>query len=168
MGSAEKSPAAQIWNMTWQEVGQACRDLVEEILENQKSYQKVETIVCVAKGGMIPAGIIWQHFPKAEMVMLRVSSYDECGNKNGQVRILNPQVLVHLHSPSSILVVDDICDSGDTFRKVEEYLPGAQYAPMLLREKCSFKPTYSKWRAPTPGWVQFPWEPSTEETPLPF
>lgn len=154
---------ANKWYMTWEEVNSACVDLVHTI---QEARFTPTTIVAVAKGGIIPAGIVHQFFPQAHIIVLRVSSYFK-GQQFSPPVIHNPEVLTFV-DPEKTLVVDDICDSGNTFEALRHGVgQDMKYAAMLIREGhdnpslCDFK----KWVAPH-GWVTFPWEENITEMDL--
>lgn len=148
-------PQEDRWEMTWEEVEQACDALVEEILT--KDIVQVKTILAVAKGGVVPAALVWQRFPRAAFNTIRVSSYLAHGKQKPRVEWPNRMSIYDWNDPST-LIIDDICDSGDTFAALREYLPYARYACMLKREGNSFDCHYHQWVAPQGTWVMFPWE----------
>lgn len=55
------------------------------------------------------------------------------------------------------LVVDDICDSGETLEELHKHLPKADIA-VLINKAISDKVTYYGAEYSTSKWVVFPWE----------
>jgi hypoxanthine phosphoribosyltransferase len=141
------------WHITWQEIHNATRALAQTIKD---ANFNPTTIVAVAKGGIIPAGILLQFFPQAHFVVLRVESYDK--KEQGEVLIHNPEVLTFVDFRRT-LVVDDICDSGNTFQAIDNLFPSMRYAAIFRR---SANPKqfhcYSGWLATEDSWLNFPWE----------
>lgn len=144
------------WAMTWDDIQVSMDSLIRDIKNNRL---EVSTIVAVAKGGLIPAAMVWQEFPEANLVVLRTASYGPKG-KTPPV-ILNPEVLVHqIPDSPATLVIDDICDSGDTFRMLERRLPSVGFACMLARSnpEDQFEIDHMGSYVSEGRWVDFPWE----------
>jgi xanthine phosphoribosyltransferase len=88
-------------------------------------------MVCITRGGMIPASIIAQELNIRVLDTICVSSYD-AENKRGELHLIksiSPEVqALYDEDPNSILVVDDLVDTGETFKLIRQLLPGAHYA----------------------------------------
>lgn len=147
------------WHMTWEDVDHRIQDLRNAMLE--EAYIP-ELIVGVAKGGLVPATLLAQYFPGIRMISVQVSSYTSEGKKVPE--ILEPQeVLNMIPDLPSTLVVDDICDSGDTFAYLRRAgLRSVKYAAMLQRrEKYQHPRTFVHFAGGpvfSGVWVDFPWE----------
>ncbi len=143
------------WKMTWEEVHNALNMLHARI--EAKKF-KPTTIVAIAKGGIIPAGLLLQRYPEAHFIVLRASAYNK-DNQPKKVTIHNPEVLTFVN-PETTLVVDEICDSGNTFATLDKSFPEMMYASMLRRDGCTFKQyaNFMGWFVPKGVWVDFPWE----------
>jgi len=72
-----------------------------------------------------------------------------------------------------VLIVDDICDSGETFTKIASYIKGpkinypmelpteVRFATLWWNNECDFEPHYyvQECAKDTEGiWIHFPWE----------
>lgn len=156
------------WNMTWEEVDHRIQDLRNAMLE--EAYIP-ELIVGVAKGGLVPATLLAQYFPGIRMISVQVSSYTSEGKKVPE--ILEPQeVLNMIPDLPSTLVVDDICDSGDTFAYLRRAgLRSVKYAAMLQRREQYKHPKTAMHFVGGPVfsgvWVDFPWERAAPPKSLP-
>lgn len=125
-------------------------------IKEVKLEAEPRTILSILKGGLIPAALLLQRFPKAEFLTFHLSSYD--GMKQGEFK-------EHSHWPKiqhgPVLIVDDVRDSGRTLEYVcgrldskfdSEILVLVDKAPILKR------PVISMVQVPQDHWVVFPWE----------
>jgi hypoxanthine phosphoribosyltransferase len=159
--------ASDKWIMTWDEVEVAIEKLVKDI----KANLEVEptAIIAVAKGGMIPAAMLLQYFPGCTLHVIQVESYYREGKKEpGFKSFLNSAQLELLNKPTTLLV-DDILDSGDTYKLIHDSgLDQAQGCFMLVRDtETDDDPRYEyDFLGDTVDpkrWVEFPWEPITDD-----
>ena len=62
------------------------------------------------------------------------------------------------HYPS-LLIIDDIADSGKTFSELKEKLPAPKYAALHYKTVSSFKPDFYGMKIDADyGWIVYPWE----------
>jgi len=54
------------------------------------------------------------------------------------------------------LIVDDICDTGETFNTMSNLIPSCYYASLHYREGCPFKCLYAA--EVINDWIVYPWE----------
>ena len=123
-----------------------------------RTDQKWDGIIAVTRGGLIPAGIIAQQLKILFVDTICISSYQ------GKKQLGEPTLYKRTHPITTrtkgegYLVVDDICDTGQTFIKVKETFPYAHYAAVfckpLGKQHCDFYGAY----IPQDCWVTFPWE----------
>ncbi|MHA2063137.1 MAG: phosphoribosyltransferase [Candidatus Thorarchaeota archaeon] len=57
-----------------------------------------------------------------------------------------------------LVVIDEICDSGDTFRVIKQLYPMARTATLCHRDGAKFKADYYAYSVMDDRWLQFPWE----------
>lgn len=81
---------------------------------------KVDAIVGVARGGLIPATILAYQL-EVPMFVESVSSYDQIGNRT-KTKILQPVNVKEMKELgyNNVLIVDDICDSGKTLSELRD------------------------------------------------
>ena len=98
-------------------------DLIEQLaVQVQQSGFQFNQIVCVARGGMRIGDVLSRLF-KAPLAILAASSYREgAGTEQGALNIA--QQITSTAGPlcGSILLVDDLVDSGVTFSSVCDHL----------------------------------------------
>ena len=74
-----------------------------------------------------------------------------------------------------VLIVDDVCDSGETFHKIRKYIEDrkvngvdVRFAVLWWNNECNFEPHYyvnEIAKDSTNTWIHFPWE-SWWNTPI--
>jgi xanthine phosphoribosyltransferase len=57
-----------------------------------------------------------------------------------------------------LVVIDEICDSGDTFKVIKQLFPMAKTATLFHREGAAFTADYHSYDIKSEAWLQFPWE----------
>jgi len=123
--------------LTWDDIEKLVDKLAEQV---NKMDKKPLYIYGVPRGGAIPA--VW------------------LSHKTGiDYYQLNSAQISKTADLSHILIVDDICDSGETIKKLKENFPKCQTATLYHKETAIDKPDiYGK--ISTYDWIYFPWESS--------
>jgi hypoxanthine phosphoribosyltransferase len=111
-------------------------DIVEK-LYNKIDFTKYDTIVAISRGGILP-GLMFSHRARKPLKVI---------DKNERVELRG-----------SILVVDDISDSGSTLLKVIGNLKTPSYdtATLLIKTNTKYRPTF--WVEEIDCWVDFFYE----------
>ncbi|MFO1184174.1 MAG: xanthine phosphoribosyltransferase [Bauldia sp.] len=127
-------------------------------LSGQANWQ---AIVCVTRGGMVPAMVVARELGIRLIETICISSYGD-DNVPGDVQLLkpvSPEILGLGKGPApAILVVDDLVDTGRTARLVRELVPKAHYA--ALYAKPMGRPLVDTFitEVSQDTWIYFPWE----------
>tara|TARA_R100001082_G_scaffold110544_1_gene90765 strand:- start:340 stop:783 length:444 start_codon:yes stop_codon:yes gene_type:complete len=142
--------------ITFEEINFLARTIASRIED-----EGITHVVGLARGGLVPATIISY---KLDLPLLAcgVSSY-EGTKKTENFRLHQPLNLAQFQAVNAhVLVVDDICDTGDTMKWITQKLALAdikyQTACILTKEK------HTKWLkhygsvVPDDKWIVFPWE----------
>lgn len=148
---------------------QMSADLQEIIRQIMLSDFRPDAIVGIARGGLVPATMLSHYFQKSLMVI----NYSLRDNKVSHISEINDLTQV-LNKGQKVLIVDDICDSGVTLRKVvDEATEGFNGSADEFKELCKstvlwnnvsqdvFDPDYTGReisRAEDDSWVIFPYE----------
>lgn len=113
---------------------------------------KVNAVVGISRGGLTPA-VILSHRLGLPLYIITVQTRD--GN-----RIEVGDDIKQLAQEGTILVVDDINDSGNTFRIVKEQLGNgsAIYAALCSRYDSTEKDIIAPVTINNDEWISFPWE----------
>lgn len=145
--------------VTWSDFGAACEDLARQVRE---SGFEPGVILTVARGGLLPGGALAYALGVDLVDTINV----ERRTADGQPEpvLLAPMIDTASIAGRSVLIVDDITDSGRTLGLVTKLLRGfgadARSAVLVSKPNTVFAPDY-RWRR-TEGWVVFPWSPVAE------
>jgi len=121
--------------LSWDDIEKQVDKLAEQI---NKMDKKPFYIYGVPRGGAIPA--VWLSHKTG------INYYQ-----------LNSSQISKTADLSHILIVDDICDSGETIKKLKENFPKCQIATLYYKETAIDKPDiYGE--ISTYDWLYFPWE----------
>lgn len=141
--------------VSWAEFGELERRLTEKV---ESKYHSIDVIVGIARGGM-PSAISLSNWFNLPLDFIRTRSYNGI-NERG-----TPELLSGLHydiNDKTVLLVDDISDSGDVLRFAinyieKEFRPKNVYtATLFIKQGTGFKPDV--YLEETDKWVVFPWE----------
>lgn len=148
----------KIWAYpTYDEISMACHHINEFIHFNDSGIGKVDTIIGITRGGLMPAQEL-SHLMNIPMVAVQYSSKSGHGDKQHENEL--PSLKGH-----SILLVDDICDSGNTLREVHDIYEDMGYKVFsaCIYYKTQNDPVYKPdvWAVNISqnfGWIHYPWE----------
>ena len=152
---------------SWHDIEKGASILALQI-EKRRHGPPPEWVVGLTRGGLIPAVII-SHLLDLPMMPVNYSSKDGRGDNRNHNNSL-PMISGDISSgagvaPSipSLLIVDDICDSGKTLLEVKEhYLKQQHYvwtAALYFKKTATIVPDFYWQRIwPDSPWIVFPWE----------
>ena len=142
--------------LTWDEFGAACRDLAGSVWD---SGFRPDIIVCVARGGLLPAGSIGYALDIKSLLVLNVEFYTGIGTTLLDPRLVDPVPDNHAMTGKGVLIVDDVADSGRTLKFVheicEQYASEIRTAVLYAKPRTVLKCEYV-WKR-TDRWIAFPW-----------
>lgn len=143
--------------LTWDDFGIASRELATTVWE---SGYRPDLIVCVARGGLIPAGAIAYALDMKPVLVMNVEFYTQIGETLPDPRLLDPLPDFNALKGAKVLIVDDVVDSGRTLQYVQELCEHNGAAEMRLaviyeKPVSKLKADYV-WRN-TDLWISFPW-----------
>lgn len=94
-----------------------------------------EAIVCITRGGLVPAAIVARELGLRLVETICVASYDE--KVQGDLKVLKsvaPSVAgIGDGLGKGVLLVDDLTDTGNTARVVRKLLPNAHFATVYAK-----------------------------------
>lgn len=119
--------------------------------------QKYDWILCIARGGLVLGGVLSYILNKRQIELLVVKSYEE-DHQQMEVTIYEKD-LSHLKD-KSVLVVDDLVDSGSTMEEVVKYVQKFKASKIStfvgFKKKGSiFEPDYYIEERPADQWIDF-------------
>ncbi len=139
----------------YNEIHAACKELYHTLGEHHLE-SSFDYVVGLARGGLLPA-VILSHMLKVPMISAHYSSKTGAGDNRDHSNDL-PMI-----DNKRILLVDDICDSGNTLNEVYDIykLLNCEVTSVVLfcKEENWSIPDFFVWQIPVGfGWIHFPWE----------
>jgi hypoxanthine phosphoribosyltransferase len=117
-----------------------------------KINKQYEHIVAIQRGG-VPVGNYLAHHLGLPITYIKISSYDDRNQKSEITANLIPITDLLIGGVRDILIVDDLVDSGNTFRFIDRNVRIFDKATLYWK---SNKPTYSVKECT--DWLEFPWD----------
>ncbi|GGD91630.1 xanthine phosphoribosyltransferase [Aureimonas endophytica] len=117
-----------------------------------------KAIVCITRGGLVPAAIISREIGTRLIETVCIASYHDY-DEQGELKILkeiNPSLLEE--DGDGILIVDDLTDTGKTAAIVRAMLPKAHFATVYAKPKG--RPLVDTFitEVSQDTWIFFPWD----------
>lgn len=120
-----------------------------------------EAIVCITRGGLVPAAIISRELGIRMIETVCIASYHDYKNQS-DLQVLKgiSQSVIDLEDGqgAGVLVVDDLTDTGKTAAEVRDMLPKAHFATVYA--KPSGRPMVDTFitEVSQDTWIYFPWD----------
>ena len=137
-------------------VTRLCRKLAHKI---QDSGFNPDIVICIARGGYIPARLICDYLNIYNLTSIRIKHYTG-SDKSETARLLEP-LSIDIQG-MNVLLLDDIDDTSDTLQLAQDYLKGLnpkEIKVAVLHHKISstltpdfFAQKIIRWR-----WITYPW-----------
>ena len=155
---AETQPQAQkAFPVSWDQFHRDARALAWRLAE----AGPFSAIVCITRGGLVPAAIVARELNLRVIETVCVSSYD--GDKQqGELKVLKgvADSVIELGGAvgKGVLIVDDLVDTGSTAKVVRQILPGAHFAAVYA--KPMGRPMVDTFitEVSQDTWIYFPWD----------
>jgi hypoxanthine phosphoribosyltransferase len=143
--------------ITWEEVYGLCRQLVRQL---RKANFQIDMIVAIARGGYIPGRLLSDMLGINDLTCFKIEHYQ--GAFKQQETFVKYPLNADING-RNVLLLDDVCDSGDTFAVGVEHIRQCgtvnemRTAALHLKTVSKFVPdfyveTVSEWR-----WLIYPW-----------
>jgi hypoxanthine phosphoribosyltransferase len=142
--------------MSWEEAENAVAQIAQKV--NSSGF-KPDLIIGISRGGLVPARILSDILGNHELYVIRIGFYTGVGKTTREPRILQ-DVSIDVYG-KKILLVDDISDTGGSFKTAVTHLEtrGAseiKTASLHLKPASTFKPDF--FIHTTDAWIIYPWE----------
>lgn len=140
--------------VTWRKAMTICTKLVEKLKDKYPNVLDYN-IIGLSRGGLIPAVIMSNMLNIRKVYALGLRSYKD--QEKSDTEIYQVPDLV---SMSKIILIDDISDTGESFKQINEMLVGKEVitVSMFLKDKTKFIPNVYGRKVKNEHWVVFPWE----------
>ncbi len=125
-----------------------------------KSKGPFKGIIAVARGGLVPAAIVARELDVRLVDTVCIVSYDDKVQRSGEALVLKPVE----GDGTGWLIVDDLVDTGNTFRQLRRMLPHAHYATVYVKPNGADAVDSTVIPIEQEIWLVFPWD---DEPPRP-
>ena len=150
MSTVEKS-----FPVSWDQFHRDARALAWRLAGLRPEWK---VIVCITRGGLVPAAIVAREIGTRLIETVCVASYHEY-DEQGEMRVLkeiSPALLED--GGEGILIVDDLTDTGRTAALVRSMLPKAHFAAVYAKPKGRPQVDTFITEVSQDTWIFFPWD----------
>lgn len=143
--------------ITWDEVYRLCRELARQL---RMADVRIDMIVAIARGGYIPGRILSDMLGISDLTGFKIEHYQ--GAQKQQEAFVKYPLNTNING-RNVLLLDDVCDSGDTFVVGVEHLHqcGAaktlMTAAMHVKTSSIFIPEFTAETIRNWRWIIYPW-----------
>jgi hypothetical protein len=142
--------------LTWEDLGAGTRELAEAVWND--GYRP-EIVLAIARGGLLVAGAMSYALGVKNTFTMNVEFYTGVDERLEMPMLLPPVPDLVDFSETSVLIADDVADTGATLALVKEFLAGkvaeTRCAVLYEKPRSSIRCEYV-WRR-TDRWIDFPW-----------
>ncbi len=141
--------------MTWDLFGAATREIAQWVADDYVP----DMILSIARGGLLIGGALGYALGVKNTYTMNVEFYTGVDQRLEVPRILPPAPDFVDLGEARILIADDVADTGNTLRSVQEFCAGkvGEVRTAVLYEKShSMVQCDYVWRR-TDRWINFPW-----------
>ncbi|PTM90150.1 xanthine phosphoribosyltransferase [Mycoplana dimorpha] len=141
--------------VSWDQFHRDARALAWRLADNDREWK---AIVCITRGGLVPAAIVSRELNIRLIETVCVASYHDYLSQ-GEMQVLKgitPELLQN--EGEGILIVDDLTDTGKTAAQVRAMLPKAHFAAVYAKPKG--RPLVDTFitEVSQDTWIYFPWD----------
>ena len=148
--------------LTYEMFGTAVRELAQQVVD---SGYEPDLVLSIARGGLGLGMGLGYALDVKNLSAVNVEFYTGVDQRLDVPIMLPPTPAAVDLAGLRILIADDIADTGETLRHVQEFCAGhvaeARTAVVFEKPRSVVRPDYA-WRS-TEAWVDFPW---SSENPL--
>jgi xanthine phosphoribosyltransferase len=141
--------------VSWDQFHRDTRALSWRLSPNKEKWT---SIVCITRGGLVPAAIIARELGIRVIETVSVASYHDYANQ-GQLQVLKgiaAEILAD--GGETCLIIDDLTDTGKTAEVVRAMLPKAHFATVYAKPKgVPLVDTFIT-EVSQDTWIYFPWD----------
>jgi len=132
-----------------------------ELIKSRHRDVNYDHVIGITRGGLVPA-VYLSHSLDLPLSIVSYSSPTGNGEGCNTIEFLNDK-LIPITVAKKVILVDDICDTGETIKYVHQYLTDmgveVHTASIFYREGSCFKPNmHLHVLSENDPWVKFDWE----------
>lgn len=120
--------------------------------------KKFHAIVCVTRGGLVPAAIISRELEIRLIETVCIASYHDYTSQGETVLLKGISEELKKDGGEGVLIIDDLTDTGNTAKEVREMLPKAHLACVYAKPKGVAMVDTFVTEVSQDTWIYFPWD----------
>jgi xanthine phosphoribosyltransferase len=150
-----KALPAKAFPVSWDQFHRDARALAWRLA----SSGPFEAIVCITRGGLVPAAIIARELEIRMIDTVCIASYHNYTDQGGLKVIKGIDgVIGGTDGGKGVLVIDDLVDTGKTARVVRDMLPKAHLATVYAKPQGRPLVDTFVTEVSQDTWIYFPWD----------
>lgn len=141
--------------VSWDQFHRDARALAWRLADNGQEWR---AMVCITRGGLVPAAIICRELNIRMIETVSIASYHDYDTQ-GQMKVLkgiSPEIAKD--GGEGVLIVDDLTDTGKTAAEVRAMLPKAHFAAVYAKPKGRPLVDTFVTEVSQDTWIYFPWD----------
>ena len=142
--------------LSWKDI----HSISEDLAANLDGKSEWKGIIAVTKGGMIPAYIVAKELRINLIDTFCMYSYDHQDQNDAQILKI-PKI----GDGDGWLIIDDLVDTGNTFKIIRDKLPKAHYACLYAKPIATGTTDSFITEVSQDTWIHFPWEQKSDFVP---
>lgn len=143
--------------VSWDEMHRNSKALAWRLLDKGPlEGGKWKGVIAITRGGLVPACIMARELEVLTVETFCISTYDV--KEMGQTSNILKMPAAVEGDGEGWLVVDDLVDTGGTFRVIREHFPKAHYACLYAKPKGEDTVDTFITAVSQDTWIHFPWD----------
>ncbi|MCA1440261.1 xanthine phosphoribosyltransferase [Ensifer sp. IC4062] len=141
--------------VSWDQFHRDARALAWRLADNGQEWR---AMVCITRGGLVPAAIICRELNIRMIETVCIASYHDYDTQ-GQMKVLkgiSPEIAKN--GGEGVLIIDDLTDTGKTAAEVRAMLPKAHFAAVYAKPKGRPLVDTFVTEVSQDTWIYFPWD----------
>ena len=141
--------------VSWDQFHRDARALAWRLAGLKRDFR---AIVCITRGGLVPAAIISRELNIRLIETVCIASYHDYVNQGDMMMLKGIAEPLMADGGEGVLVVDDLTDTGKTAKEVRDLLPKAHFA--CVYAKPQGVPTIDTFvtEVSQDTWIYVPWD----------
>ena len=143
----------KITNITWNELDALVYELAAKV------NFKADFLIGISRGGLIPVRLLSDRLNNSNIAVIRTEFYTGVGKTTKEPKITQ-DITIDVKG-KSVLVVDDVADTGKSLELVKKHLlkkgaKNVKIATLHYKPTSTIKPDF--YAKQTQEWLVYPWE----------
>ena len=137
--------------VSWNEIHVLSKVVSAKLAESGQTWDR---LIAVTRGGMVPACLVARELDIRVIDTVSVKSYDHQTQSEAKVLKMPEDI----GTGKGCLIVDDLSDTGNTFKALRAMLPDATYACLYAKPEGKPFTDFYALETTQDTWIYLPWE----------